>query len=600
MTLYSQQLLSRVISILNNNEFRYRYVRRWLIKWANLWERPWFFLHRPPRCYLRKNLSVEQFFLTLKQRDVNYVVLRWFETLPDISEGEDIDILIQDEHLIRLADLVNSRPTGQALDLYTCQGSYGRTFGGRAYFPAWIAHGILSRRVWSNRIYAVPRPQDHLLSMLYHLLFHKREKAFTSDSELKPELLLGHDYRTVITTAAKKSGVSIQQHTAKHYFDVMRTFDYAPPLDYLRFWSHTDPWLGQFVPEKLPISQRGQMVVFIIRQRAIRRNKSEQILAEIGLSFEILSVRRLDSAEARDIAMRVRGGNWSRGPFVIGGGYPAIVVVCFDYHPQEVSVDVAKKFPNVTNEKLFIKHRLRAQLNKGLPFFLHSNDLHSCDDEQEALEFLSRFDLKLAEEMKCACRERRQAYYSSEIPLQLLCSHRTRSKLELIQQNGAKYVKKTYQANSLRFLHREIFAMETIAKNHPNVLPLLEKGTNYFVTIYVENQLNKLDAMAKAALLKQHGQTIVNFIKYFYTKGYALIDFKPDNLLVSGDNKIYVVDFEFLHKYKSKPASLTESYDIAGIPNTPTFDLPGKFSKVGRTWKNTWEFYLGDIRQYLG
>jgi hypothetical protein len=59
-------------------------------------------LARPPsnaRRYLRRGISVDEFLSRLTATGVRYAVLRWFETLPAVDPGDDIDMLVADENL---------------------------------------------------------------------------------------------------------------------------------------------------------------------------------------------------------------------------------------------------------------------------------------------------------------------------------------------------------------------------------------------------------------------------------------------------------------------------------------------------------------------
>ena len=57
--------------------------------------------NRGKRRYIHPKLGVEGFFKELKKNDISYCVLRWFETLPLVEEGEDIDILVADKDIHR-------------------------------------------------------------------------------------------------------------------------------------------------------------------------------------------------------------------------------------------------------------------------------------------------------------------------------------------------------------------------------------------------------------------------------------------------------------------------------------------------------------------
>src|SRR5690606_15250572 len=68
-----------------------------------------FIPYKSPRVYIRKGIGRMEFFEILHQRKIDYVLLRWWEDLPEIPEGEDMDILIKDEHRDLIQDLLTYR-----------------------------------------------------------------------------------------------------------------------------------------------------------------------------------------------------------------------------------------------------------------------------------------------------------------------------------------------------------------------------------------------------------------------------------------------------------------------------------------------------------
>ena len=46
-------------------------------------------LNRRRKRFIRPELSVSEFFAKLNAREVRYVVLRWFEDLPNVEPGHD-------------------------------------------------------------------------------------------------------------------------------------------------------------------------------------------------------------------------------------------------------------------------------------------------------------------------------------------------------------------------------------------------------------------------------------------------------------------------------------------------------------------------------
>src|SRR5690606_16152725 len=129
---------------------------------------------KSPRVYIRKGIGRMEFFEALNKRNVDYVLLRWWEDLPEIPEGEDLDILVRDEHRDLMKDLVTFRDngTGQKCDLYTLTGSNYGSHRGLPYFQSHLAHELLRTRVLYRGAY-VPSPHPYFASLAYHAVFHK-------------------------------------------------------------------------------------------------------------------------------------------------------------------------------------------------------------------------------------------------------------------------------------------------------------------------------------------------------------------------------------------------------------------------------------------
>ena len=66
------------------------------------------------RRYIDYSLGVSGFLENLKKNSVNYVALRWFDDLPDVAPGEDIDILVADEDVELLTSFVTHNRTRKA------------------------------------------------------------------------------------------------------------------------------------------------------------------------------------------------------------------------------------------------------------------------------------------------------------------------------------------------------------------------------------------------------------------------------------------------------------------------------------------------------
>ena|SRR5918993_1830029 len=136
-------------------------------------------LGRPPdsaRRYLSRGVTVDGFLGHLTESGVRYAVLRWFETLPHVGAGEDLDVLVADQDLPIVESLLTPyrglRPA-QKIDLYSAGGLPRTTWGGVPYFSAELAARVLNRAVLLRGRYKVPSPVDHLNSLAFHAVYHK-------------------------------------------------------------------------------------------------------------------------------------------------------------------------------------------------------------------------------------------------------------------------------------------------------------------------------------------------------------------------------------------------------------------------------------------
>ena len=136
-------------------------------------------LRRPPdsaRRYLRPGVTVDEFLGRLTEFGVRYAVLRWFETLPHVEAGEDMDMLVADQDLPVAESLLTPYRrlrSAQKVDLYTAGGLPRTTWGGVPYFSPELAARVLNGAVLLRGRYKVPSPVDHLNSLAFHAVYHK-------------------------------------------------------------------------------------------------------------------------------------------------------------------------------------------------------------------------------------------------------------------------------------------------------------------------------------------------------------------------------------------------------------------------------------------
>ncbi|MGB5132718.1 MAG: hypothetical protein WBO00_08885 [Steroidobacteraceae bacterium] len=346
------------------------------------------------RRYVAKRYACEDFFRELAVRQVRYTVLRWFETLPVIARGEDVDLLVADEDIAKMDDLFVRLRSGLACDVYSVSGLPGSDFQKMAYFPPHLAAGIIARSRIIKQLYRVPAAQDHFLSLAYHALYHKGYASGLPAAQTPaapPKKLPDHDYGQVLGELA--AGLSITVAIDMESLDEYLTQQgWRPPFDMLARLSLRNPWIHDryfragFAVEP---ARRG-LAVFLIRERALRPGVDAEIAAELeAQGFRILLSAPLGAERQAAVASRLRGGNWGRGPFAFSGGPPAQVIVAWDPKPLPVDRRQKAEYPLLENGRILrAKLRLRDFLLRGLARRQRFNPLHSSDNDIQAWEYL--------------------------------------------------------------------------------------------------------------------------------------------------------------------------------------------------------------------
>ena len=143
------------------------------------------------------------------------------------------------------------------------------------------------------------------------------------------------------------------------------------------------------------------LAVFVLRQQAVELGYRDQMIAMIAAGgFEILAVKSLSPAEIERSAARMRGGNWTPGPFATAGGPPAVCVVAYDRDPLPMSRRQQRKYPHRTNARIFVKETIRDAIVAELPPGQVCNALHSSDHAAEAWHLIEEFAPELVAEIK--------------------------------------------------------------------------------------------------------------------------------------------------------------------------------------------------------
>lgn len=549
------------------------------------------------RHYISPVVGVENFFNRLEDRQISYAILRWFDCLPDILPGEDIDMLVANQNVELLEDILREEPGLIPCDIYSVSGLKGTAYKNMAYYPPKLAKQILERSILFKQNFRVPCPEDHFLSLSYHAIYHKGKKSGMPRSQsdrsplgFEPE----HDYAGILAELAKSLGLSV----AITLDDLNRYLDsrgWRPPLDTLMRLDSRSLWCEGDMTDQLPPELKADiqgMSVFLVREKAVQLGLTDRIIQMIReAGFTILRTDKLSPEQIESVSQEIRGGNWDRGPYATSGGRPEVVVVAVDLFPLAPQADLHKQYPLLNNKRILIKHRIRDEINQTLPESQQFNMLHSGDNEVEAFNYLQ---LALPERVDAIRQEIKQLHrlVETEYPVQKqLGKYKRRSKVELIQYNGQLAVKKTFRPGYERFLEREILIRQLFAEQRTEVPPLLEQAALSFISPYYDDRLKfnpraRLKKLLPLSVVKQ----VMAFIRFLYSQGFTVLDLQPQNIIVDRSGKIKLIDFEHLHRYDHQPAAFEQCFELAGCPPSFDGDLPHDASV---SYEAVWQPYVG-------
>jgi hypothetical protein len=342
--------------------------------------------------YISPSLGVGGFLEGLEAQGVRYSVLRWFEQLPDLPAGEDLDLLVADQDVERVERVIDQYPGTIPCDLYSASGRPGTNHHGVSYFPPALAEQILSRaELWKGR-YRVPSGIDHFLSLAYHAVFHKGVESGipTRDGGPQNTGVPEHDYTSALQAIARRNGIDVEL-TLEGLGDYLSERGWQPPHDTMSRLARNNLWLaGRLAPlaARLEAKYPG-LAVFILREAALEHGCHGEIVRALRVhGFTILGEKVLDETGQLRMRQAARGSNWGKGVYPKSAGGPAVVVAAYDPSPVAPRADTMALYPALTNERVRVKEAIRDQVNGHLAPEDRCNMLHSTDNAAEAIEYL--------------------------------------------------------------------------------------------------------------------------------------------------------------------------------------------------------------------
>jgi hypothetical protein len=208
--------------------------------------------HDKVRRFIPHRLQVEGFLRSLVAASIPHAVLRWFESLPTIEPGEDIDLLVGDEALNRVREILSSGIGIQPIDLYSVSGRAGSDFRGHPYLPPHLAEELLERAQLQRNLCRVPALREHFLSLAYHAVYHKGYASGLAGCDVsKPASKSAeHNYREVLSELADRLGVDVPM-----ILDDLDAYlakqGWRPPRETLQLLARHNSWLQSRLDDPL-------------------------------------------------------------------------------------------------------------------------------------------------------------------------------------------------------------------------------------------------------------------------------------------------------------------------------------------------------------
>lgn len=343
-----------------------------------------------PRMYLSPELGPRAFFARLNASGARYAVLRWWDELPDLAPGRDIDFLVHDEDLERFEEALGELPGTLPLDVYTSGGVPGHDYRGACYYPPARAAEILERAVDSGRGVRVPAAREAFFSLAFHAVYHKGEAAGLACSlpGVHPSASPKHDFAAILAALARPLGLA-PPLSLEGLDDFLAEHGWRPPRDTLRKWSRRNAYVGARHFARHDRRDRPGPAAFVLRESALELGLVAEVEREVARrGFEVLARIELDAEARARLAASTRGGNWFRGEFGREAGGPAVLLVACDPRPTPLRRRYRRRYPDMDNGKLTEKRAIRDEVNARLAPAQRSNFLHASDNAEEAWEYV--------------------------------------------------------------------------------------------------------------------------------------------------------------------------------------------------------------------
>ena len=324
--------------------------------------------------YFSSEIGIQGMLDYLKQNKINYVVMRFYQKLPDLyTKGSDIDILVSNQDEEKLKNYLIQNPGNIKVDIWN---ESAPSYSGVSYFIPRLAKQILKSSIAGPGGSRIPGKKEALLSLLYHTLYHKGINAGIISKTAGVESIDNPDNKYIfeIQNLSRELKVNVGS-TMEEMDDYLNTEGWKPKIDTLAKIAQWNEWV-RVKHFSNPISNYNSISVFILRELAITNNivgPIKDLIRKEG--FEIVTDIYLKEEVRAEAIKHLRGGTWKDAMYKDNSREfePAFAIVILDSHVNNL------------NRFVSLKEKIR---NK----FDHDKSpsiVHSTDNEIESWDYIN-------------------------------------------------------------------------------------------------------------------------------------------------------------------------------------------------------------------
>ena len=358
----------------------------------------WFVFKNPvipptPGASLSAKVGVEAFFDYLRNEKIQYVVLRFYERLPDLGRpGGDLDILVSDEDQDKITAFLKQHKGDIPIDISSVSSIYR---GDLPYYPPPLAKQILQSALRGPAGSQIPAPKEAFLGLAYHALYHKGIDAGVPSTlsnvvvDESPE----NDYTGTLARMARDLNIQIDI-TMEDLDEYLSKEGWRPKLDTLAKIALENEWVWRrfFSGRRAPEIGLG---VFLLKKGAFDLGVVEkilQVITEEGL--HIIRTKRVSQKERQHVADHLRGGNWFERGERSDSLLPAMIIVVLDPHFARLPSFSASTH-SFNDHLKAVKSVIRSRFDRT-----GTNIVHSTDNTSESWEYVEVCFPKELEDIK--------------------------------------------------------------------------------------------------------------------------------------------------------------------------------------------------------